>query len=120
MNSPKDYTSFEQVQSRLNEIVEAVSDDALPLDAALLLYEEAASLGLRASDLLEHNIEAYDTIREADQADDADQADFANREADAAGHADAADRETGDEAAHSAPLSGEGDEPEAATQTAAQ
>ncbi len=51
------YDSFEAVKARLDEIVAAVSDDSMPLDDALVLYEEAVSLGLRASDLLEANIE---------------------------------------------------------------
>ena len=46
------YESFESVKGRLDEIVDAVSDDNLPLDQALSLYEEAVGLGLRASDCL--------------------------------------------------------------------
>lgn len=41
--------SFEEVKRRLDEIVDAVADDDLPLDDALKLYEEAVQLGLRAS-----------------------------------------------------------------------
>ena len=63
-----DFDTFETVQSRLDEIVDAVGDDSLPLDDALALYEEAVNLGLRASDLLEENIEAYDN-RQADTAE---------------------------------------------------
>ena len=48
--------SFEEIQNRLQEIVDAVSDDTLPLDDALSLYEEAVQLGLRASTLLEEGI----------------------------------------------------------------
>lgn len=58
------YESFESVKERLAEIVDAVSDDDLPLDQALSLYEEAVGLGLRASDLLEEGIDA----RKAEQA----------------------------------------------------
>ena len=47
------------------EIVDAVSSDELELDAALALYEEAVGLGLRASDLLEENIEAQQGVEEA-------------------------------------------------------
>ena len=50
------YGSFEELKSRLDEIVEAVNDKDLPLDQALSLYEEAVGLGLRASDLLEQGI----------------------------------------------------------------
>ena len=51
------YESFESVKERLAEIVDAVSNDDLPLDQALSLYEEAVGLGLRASDLLEQGID---------------------------------------------------------------
>lgn len=60
------YQTFEDVKSRLDQIVDAVSDESLPLDEALALYEEAVGLGLRASDLLEENIEAQ---RAADQTE---------------------------------------------------
>lgn len=59
------YDTFDAVKARLDEIVDAVSDDSLALDDALALYEEAVGLGLRASDLLEDGIEAQ-------QADDED------------------------------------------------
>ena len=51
------YGSFEELKSRLDDIVEAVNDKDLPLDQALSLYEEAVGLGLRASDLLEQGID---------------------------------------------------------------
>lgn len=64
--------SFEEVKTRLDEIVEAVSSDAISLDDALKLYEEAVELGLVASSLLEENLEAnnaaYDEEQAADQA----------------------------------------------------
>lgn len=60
------YDSFEAVKTRLDEIVDAVSDDELALDDALALYEEAVGLGLRASDLLEENIETQQSVEEAD------------------------------------------------------
>ncbi len=56
----QDPNTFDEVKARLNEIVEAVSDDGLPLDDALALYEEAVVLGLRASDLLESDLDAAD------------------------------------------------------------
>lgn len=58
--------SFEEIQTRLQEIVDAVSDDALPLDDALTLYEEAVQLGLRASTLLEEGIAAQDSESNSD------------------------------------------------------
>ena len=61
------YDTFEGVKARLDEIVAAVSDDDLPLDEALALYEEAVGLGLRASDLIEEGIEARDAAA-ADEA----------------------------------------------------
>lgn len=63
------YESFESVKGRLDEIVDAVSDDALPLDQALSLYEEAVGLGLRASDLLEQGIDAKRAEQALAQAD---------------------------------------------------
>lgn len=65
----KTYDTFEELNTRLKEIVEAVGDESLPLDDALALYEEAVTLGLRASDLLEENIQAH----EAQEARDADE-----------------------------------------------
>lgn len=64
------YDSFEAVKTRLDEIVDAVSDDELALDDALALYEEAVGLGLRASDLLEENIETQQSVEEADEGSD--------------------------------------------------
>lgn len=64
----RSYGTFEDVNARLNEIVQAVADENLPLDEALSLYEEAVNLGLRGSDLLEENIQAYDE-QTADQGE---------------------------------------------------
>ncbi len=60
------YETFEDLKARLDEIVAAVSDDTMPLDDALALYEEAVSLGLRATDLLEENIEQQHLDKTAD------------------------------------------------------
>ncbi len=95
---PKD--SFESLKSRLDEIVEAVSDDSLPLDEALTLYEEAVGLGLRASDLLEEGIDER-RAAEALAVEDAPQA-----ETDAAAACEEAYAGADDEA--SAEGSGEG------------
>lgn len=84
----RSYDTFDEVKQRLDEIVEAVGDDSLPLDEALALYEEAASLGLRASDLLEENIEAYNAQDEAPSAAEAGGADDAA--VDGGAHGDAA------------------------------
>lgn len=62
------YTSFEELKERLDQIVAAVSDDDLPLDDALALYEEAVALGLRASDLLEEDIAARRAADETEEA----------------------------------------------------
>ena len=48
---------FEAIKMRLEEIVEAVSDESIPLDDALDLYEEAVELGMGVSDVLEDDIE---------------------------------------------------------------
>lgn len=65
--------SFEEIQARLQEIVDAVSDDALPLDDALTLYEEAVQLGLRASTLLEEGIATKDADSAAEEEMQSDQ-----------------------------------------------
>lgn len=66
------YDNFESLKSRLDEIVEAVADETLPLDDALTLYEEAVALGLRATDLLEEDIAEVDSA-ELDEASATDE-----------------------------------------------
>ena len=61
---------FETTKARLAEIADAVSDENLSLDDALDLFEEAVSLGLQASDLLETDIDVEDQ-REGGFADEA-------------------------------------------------
>lgn len=56
--------AFAEVRTRLQQIAEAVDDPQISLDDALDLYEEAVTLGLRASDLLEVGI----TEEEAQEA----------------------------------------------------
>ena len=70
-NKASEYTDFASVKQRLDEIVQAVSDDEMPLDEALDLYEEAVALGMRASDLLEEGIVLAEeqTQAEADNED---------------------------------------------------
>lgn len=67
------YTTFEQVKSRMDAILDAVGSPDLPLDEALDLYEEAVGLGLRASDLLEERPEdaVADEPAGAEDAEDA-------------------------------------------------
>ncbi len=50
--------SFEDIKLRLDQIVAAVSDEELPLEEALSLYEEAVGIGLAASRLVEEGIAA--------------------------------------------------------------
>ena len=64
---------FAAVKTRLAEIAEAVSDESLPLDEALDLYEEAVALGLQASDLLETGIAVPSDDELAADAADADE-----------------------------------------------
>ena len=52
------YTSYDDVSTRLNEILDAVNAEGVSLDDALALYEEAVQLGLRACDLSEEGAEA--------------------------------------------------------------
>lgn len=62
--------SFERVKGRLDEIVEAVSDENISLDDALKLYEEAVQLGLAASNLLEENLEESNAIYDEENSED--------------------------------------------------
>ena len=50
--------SFEDLKLRLDRIVAAVSDEKLPLEEALSLYEEAVGIGLAASRIVEEGIAA--------------------------------------------------------------
>ena len=57
--------SFEDAKARLEEIADAVSNDEMPLDEALDLFEEAVLLGLAVSDLVEEGI----VVEEADEGE---------------------------------------------------
>lgn len=63
---------FADVKERLDEIVDAVNDDDISLDAALDLYEEAITLGMKVSSLLEEDISAEQialTVQSMDEAE---------------------------------------------------
>ena len=62
--SHDDARSFEDIKTRLDEIVSLVSDDSLTLDEALDFYEEAVGIGLQASRIMEEGI----AEKEAEQA----------------------------------------------------
>lgn len=57
MADSREYATFDDVRNRLEEIVDAVSDEGISLDDALALYEEAVKLGLSACDLSERDVE---------------------------------------------------------------
>ena len=57
---------FGAVKARLEEIAKIVGDDDVPLDVALDLFEEAVSLGMQVSDLLEVGV-----LADADSSDEA-------------------------------------------------
>ncbi len=63
------YASYADVKQRLDEIVEAVSDNDLALDAALALYEEAVKLGLVASNLIEQDAREHADAQDGSAAD---------------------------------------------------
>lgn len=48
--------SFDEIESRLGTIVDAVSDEGTSLDEALALFEEAVSLGLAACEITENEV----------------------------------------------------------------
>lgn len=57
---------FEEIKARLDAIVDAVSDDDIPFDEALDLYEEAVGLGLQASRIMEEGIAESNAAQEGD------------------------------------------------------
>lgn len=61
--------TFDSLNARLREIAERVGDSGMPIDEALDLLDEAVSLGLAASSLLEEGLDA--DARRQDAADDA-------------------------------------------------
>lgn len=61
--SDEQVSDFPHIKARLDDIAERVNDEALSLDEVLKLYEEAVSLGLEASSLLEQ--EVLDSTEEA-------------------------------------------------------
>ena len=58
-------TSYTDIKQRLDEIVDAVNDDTMPLDDALALYEEAVKLGLQVSTMIEEESAARVAADEA-------------------------------------------------------
>ncbi len=56
--------TYEDVNNRLKEIVEAVADDQIDLDNALDLFEEAVALGMQASSMMEEDLAARDAQAE--------------------------------------------------------
>ena len=51
-----DAHDLKAVKSRLDQIVEAVSDESISLDDALAFYEEAVKLGMKASEIMEADL----------------------------------------------------------------
>ncbi len=68
----QDPQSFEDMKLRLDQIVAAVSDEDLPLEDALSLYEEAVGIGLAASRIMEEGIAAQDDAAQASSSDGGD------------------------------------------------
>lgn len=113
---PESYGTYAQIKERLDQIVEAAGDDAMPIDDALALYEEAVKLGLAASNLIEQDIAARDADELSDDEEGAasgegKMAPAASRETDAAaGDVDAA----ADESAASCASADDGERADAA------
>lgn len=57
MKPADSYTSFSDINERLERIVQQTADDTLSLDDALALYEEAVQLGLQVSSLIENTMD---------------------------------------------------------------
>lgn len=110
MSDVKDYS---QLKERLDQIVEAVSDEGISLDDALALYEEAVKLGSKASALIEEDISAKTAedlaaALAAEQADaDGAPSEQADADAAAAGATVAPTQAEGDAAASEAASAGQ-------------
>lgn len=72
MSAAEGFGSFEQLRSRLDEIVDEVNAEGISLDEALALYEEAVKLGLSACDLSEKDALAILEQPPAEEAAPAD------------------------------------------------
>lgn len=73
-----DVHDLKAVKSRLDAIVDAVSDESISLDDALAYYEEAVKLGMKASAIMEADLLGpadADEQPENDPAPDVSQAD---------------------------------------------
>lgn len=64
--------SFEDVRTRLEEIVDEVNAEDISLDDALKLYEEAVKLGLSACELSESDIFPQEEVEEGTESNAAD------------------------------------------------
>ncbi len=106
--------TFEDMQSRLEQIAEEVSAEDISLDEALALYEEAVKLGLAACDLSESDVEAY--LAASSLADEGQQDVAALKEPDGAATDDVSSGE-GSALANDAAISA-GNNPAAATASA--
>ena len=86
MSERRERPSIEETRRRLDEIVEAVSDESIDLDEAIGLYEEAVTLGLSVCELSAADVLA---AAESDGGDDADEAAPPDVGAEAGGDPDA-------------------------------
>lgn len=66
--------SFEEVRTRLEEIVDEVNAEDISLDDALKLYEEAVKLGLSACELSESDLFPQEEVVSEDTAVEVDEA----------------------------------------------
>ena len=73
MKPAESYDNFPDIKERLDQIVDQVSVDDLPLEQALALYEEAVKLGTRVSALIE-SAKGEDQEQSAEQAQEASEA----------------------------------------------
>ena len=59
---------YSEAKRRLEEIAESVARDDMPLDDALDLFEEAVSLGMQISDVLETGLDETEIVEAQEQA----------------------------------------------------
>lgn len=88
--------TYEAIKARLDEIVDAVHDDELSLDDALVLYEEAVKLGTRTTALIEEDIRINEVAAEEPEEGEVDGAEAEAGEAEAPEAAEPAPAEDGE------------------------
>lgn len=69
----RELQEYENIEGRLKEIEEKITNENLDMDESLELYEEAVNLGMKASQTIENNV-LVDTSNESTEEDSEEKA----------------------------------------------